>query len=81
MIGSITRKDGSGALKLGRLIRHLLFLTYIIGALIAIDATFFAGEYRTTALTVGWPAVWQDVTYRGRAFDSEVERWLQKSLW
>ena len=40
---------------------HLLFLTYIIGAFVAIDATFFAGQYRTAALTVSWPAVWQDV--------------------
>ena len=65
----------------GALIQHLLFLAYIIGALIAIDATFFAGEYRTAALTVGWPVVWQDVTYRGRAFNVDVERWLRKSLW
>ncbi len=63
------------------LIRHLLFLTYIIGVFVAIDATFFAGQYRTAALTVSWPAVWQDVTYRGWAFNLEVERWLRKSLW
>ena len=63
------------------LIRHLLFLAYIIGVLIAIDATFFKGEYRTAALMVSWPAVWQGVTYHGRAFNVDVERWLQKSLW
>jgi len=75
------QRDESGPLKLGRLIWHLLFLTYMIGVLIAIDATFFAGQYRTAALTVGWPAVWRDVTYHGKAFNLEVERWLRKSLW
>lgn len=76
----ISRKDVPRG-RTGALIRHLLFLAYIIGVLIAIDATFFAGEYRTAALTVSGPALWQDITYRGRAFTVDVERWLQKYLW
>jgi hypothetical protein len=55
-------------------------LTYIIGALLAIDAVGLDGQYRTAALTVGWPTVWRDVTYQGRAFTLNIEHWLRKSL-
>ena len=68
------RRDESDTFKLGGLIRHLLFLAYIIGALLAIDAVGLAGQYRTAALTVGWPTVWRDVTYPGRAFTLNIER-------
>jgi hypothetical protein len=53
--------------------RNFLFLAYVIGALFVIDAIGFDGHYRT--------AIWQDATNRGQTFSSDLERWLQKSLW
>jgi hypothetical protein len=53
--------------------RHLLFLTYVCGALLGIDALCFRGEYRTT--------LWQDATYQGQAFTLDLQRWLRRSLW
>jgi hypothetical protein len=70
----MTRRDESGAVKVGRSIRSLLFFfAYTAGVLFAIDAIFFAGQYRTDA--------WRNVTYQGLVFDLDVRRWLRKSLW
>ncbi len=53
--------------------RHLLFLTYVCGALLGVDALCLGDEYRTT--------IWRDAAYQGQAFTSDVERWLRRSLW
>ncbi len=53
--------------------RHLLFLVYVIGALVIIDAIGFDSHYRK--------AIWQDAASHGQTFNSDLERWLQKSLW
>ena len=82
------RRDETGAVKVVRLIRHLLFLTCVIGALLALDAVGSEGKYRTTAWRdagfvwrdIGW-SVWRAATYQGRAFSVTVERSLGKSLW
>jgi hypothetical protein len=54
--------------------RRLLFsFSYVIGALLVIDAIFFGGQYRTDA--------WRDATYQGHVFNLDVQRWLRKPLW
>ncbi len=55
------------------LMRNLLFLAYLIGALVAIDAIGFDSHYRA--------AIWQDAMNRGQTISSDLERWLRKSLW
>jgi len=74
------RKEESGGLEVGRLIRHLLFLTYVIGALLAIDAILFGGQYRVAALQVS-NSVWPNAMDRGQLFNLDVQRWLRKALW
>jgi hypothetical protein len=53
--------------------RHLLFLTAMAGMLFAIDAIYFRGQYRTAA--------WREVTYKGQAFNREVEYRFRRTLW
>jgi len=63
------------------------FFSYVIGALLVIDAIFFGGQYRTAAwrnTDSVWRvtgSVWRDATYHGRAFSLDVERWIRDSLW
>jgi hypothetical protein len=74
------QKEESGGLEVGRLIRRLLFLAYVIGVLLAIDAILFVDQYRTAAWRDSG-SVWLNATDRGRLFNVDVERWLRKSLW
>lgn len=52
--------------------KHLLFLAIIIGMLIACDAYYFDGRYRTD--------IWRQIQYQGAMFNREVERKLKDVL-
>jgi hypothetical protein len=73
--GIHTRCQSSGlpTAEVDGLMRHLLFLTAVAGILCAIDAIKFGGRYRAE--------IWQEVTYKGQAFNREVEYRLRRALW
>jgi hypothetical protein len=50
--------------------KHLLFLTYVIGLLVALDAGFFDSRYRSE--------IWQQTKHQGEAFNREVERRIKE---
>jgi hypothetical protein len=53
--------------------RHLFFLILISVLLLAFDAFYFGGRYRSE--------IWQDAVSEGQAFNREVENRLKRSLW
>jgi len=53
--------------------RHLLFLTCLIGVFFAFDAVHFNGQYRR--------ALWQDVMRQGYSINREIEYRLRRALW
>jgi hypothetical protein len=53
--------------------RHLLFLTLIAVLLLAFDAFYFGGRYRSE--------IWQGAVSKGQAFNREIEFRLKRSLW
>lgn len=66
-----------GAFASGRFARQSLFLIYVTGALLTVDAAFFAGQYRTEV----WTTVREGTMDHGRRFNLDVQNWLRKALW
>ena len=54
-----------------------MFLIYVTGALLTVDAAFFAGQYRTEV----WTTVREGTMDHGRRFNLDVQNWLRKALW
>ena len=52
--------------------KHLLLLACMIGVLIAFDAYYFDGRYRTD--------IWRQTKYQGAMFSQEVDRKLKEVL-
>ena len=50
--------------------KHLLFLTYMIGLLAGLDAGLFDSRYRTE--------IWQQTKHQGDMFNQEVERRIKE---
>ena len=50
--------------------KHLLFLTYLIGVLVALDASYFDSRYRTD--------IWQQTKHQGEVFRREVDQRIKE---